>query len=258
MVTLTGGEPTIWPPLRELVTRLLARAAPPRVRVQTNAVAFADAGALAGWPRAARLSFFVSFHAAEAGLYDRCTGTTGQFDRAVAGTRNLARHGCHVALNLVATRFNLDHVLDWVRAVPRLFPAPHTPSIHFSIAMCPEHRASAPDCLVRYTELAPRLQEAAALAAGLGVDCEPLLASSHAAIPPCLLEERYRVRGGSCAGKGATPVQRRDEVGVEDLRKAWVKARSCARCAEDPFCLGLPRPYAARFGLAELRPIERP
>jgi pyruvate-formate lyase-activating enzyme len=257
MVTLTGGEPTIWPPLLELVTSLLARRDAPRVRVQTNAVAFADPGALAGWPRSARLSFFVSLHAADARRYDLCTGTTGQYERAVAGTRNLAGTGCHVALNLVANRFNQDHVLDWVRAVPALFPAPHTPSIHFSIAMCPEHRASAPDCLVRYTDLAPRLQEAAALAAALGVDCEPLLASSHAAIPPCLLEEQYRARGGSRPGQGALPVQRRDEVGVEDLRKAWVKARSCERCAEDPFCLGLPRPYAARFGLGELRPIER-
>jgi hypothetical protein len=200
----------------------------------------------------------VSLHAAEERRYDQVTGTTGQFDRAVEGARNLAQTGCPVVLNLVATRFNVDHVLDWVRAVPRLFPTPHIPSIHFSIAMCPEHRPAAPDCLVRYTDLAPKLQEAAALAAKLGVDCEPLLASSHAAIPPCLLEEQYRVRGGSCgAAKGALPVQRRDEVGVEDLHKPWIKARGCARCTEDAFCLGLPRPYVARFGLSELRPIER-
>ncbi|MBI5477720.1 MAG: radical SAM protein [Deltaproteobacteria bacterium] len=258
MVTLTGGEPTIWPHLRELVERLLGRPDTPRVRVQTNAVAFADPGALDGWPRSDRLSFFVSFHAAEARLYDHITGSTGHLERAVAGTRNLAQTGCPVVLNLVATRFNLDHVLDWVRAVPELFPAPGTPTIHFSIAMCPEHRPGALDCLVRYTDLAPRLQAAAALAARLGVDCEPLLASSHAAIPPCLLDEEYRVRGGSCgAGRGALPVQRRDEVGIEDLRKPWIKARTCARCTEDPFCLGLPRPYVARFGLGELRPIER-
>jgi hypothetical protein len=258
MVTLTGGEPTIWPPLLELVKSLLDRKDAPRVRVQTNAVAFAEPRALAGWPRGERLSFFVSLHAVEPQRYDRCTGTTGQLDRAVAGVRNLVATGCPVVLNLVATRFNVDHVLDWVRAVPRLFPAPGTPSIHFSIAMCPEHRPGAPDCLVRYTDLAPRLQEAAALAAEVGVDCEPLLASSHAAIPPCLLEEQYRVRGGSCgAAKGALPVQRRDEVGVEDRSRPWIKARSCHTCAEDPYCLGLPRPYVARFGLGELRPIVR-
>lgn len=257
MVTLTGGEPTIWPPLLELVTKLLERPDGLRVRVQTNAVAFADPRSLSAWPRSERLSFFVSLHAAEPGRYDLCTGTTGQFERAVAGTRNLAQTDSPIVLNLVATRFNLDHVLDWVRAVPRLVPAPHTPSIHFSIAMCPEHRPSAPDCLVRYTELAPRLQQAAALAATLGVECEPLLSSSHAAIPPCLLEERYRVRTGM-AGRGSLPVQRLGETGVEDRSKPWIKSRDCARCTEDALCLGLPRPYVARFGLDELRPITRP
>ena len=254
MVTLTGGEPALWPRLGELVTRLVEHPRVPRVRVQTNAVPFAERRAVAGWPQSDKLSFFVSFHGATPCVYDLCTGSTGQFDRAVAGTQNLLGLGTSVVLNLVATRFNFDHILDWVRAVPTLFPRPRTPTIHFSIAMCPEHRPRAPECLVRYTELAPRLEAAAALAAELGVECEPLLASSHASIPPCMLGERYRVRGMSGAGT-SLPVQRPDEVAVESLAKPWVKSRSCARCSEDPYCLGVPRPYAARFGLREMRPI---
>jgi hypothetical protein len=254
LVTLTGGEPTIWPDLRGLVAELLERAV--SVRVQTNAVAFAAPGSLDGWPVTDRLSFFVSFHAAQPDLYDRCTGSHGQLDRAVAGIGNLAGRGYPLVLNLVATRHNVDHILDWVRTVPTLVPPPATPRIHFSIAMCPDHRPTAPDCLVRYTELAPRLQEAAQLAASLGVECEALLSSSHASIPACLVEAAYRARGGFGQERGGSrPIQRGHEAGVEDARKPWVKSRRCAQCSQDRWCLGLPRAYVLRFGLEELRPI---
>jgi uncharacterized Fe-S cluster-containing radical SAM superfamily protein len=254
LVTLTGGEPTIWAGLRELVAEMLGRHL--NVRVQTNAVAFAEASSLDGWPVSDRLTFFVSFHAATPDLYDRCTGSHDQFERAVAGIRNLAGRGHALVLNLVATRHNVDHLLDWVRAVPALVPPPDTPRIHFSIAMCPDHRPAAPDCLVRYTELAPRLQEAAKLAAAMGVQCESLLSSSHASIPACLVADAFRVRGGFGQERGGSrPVQRSHEVGIEDTRKPWVKSHRCEQCSQGPWCLGLPRAYVLRFGLEELRPI---
>jgi pyruvate-formate lyase-activating enzyme len=255
LVTLTGGEPTIWTELRELVVELLTRDC--TVRVQTNAVTFADPHVLDAWPVTDRLSFFVSFHAATPALYDLCTGSSGQLERAVAGIRNLAARGFPLVLNLVATRHNVGHILDWVRAIPTIVPPPAKPRIHFSIAMCPDHRPTAPDCLVRYTDLSPRLQEAAQLAASLGVECESLLSSSHASIPACLVDDSFRVRGGFGQGRGGSvPVQRGHEAGIEDTRKPWVKARRCEQCSQSPYCLGLPRAYVLKFGLDELKPIR--
>mgnify|MGYP001590771761 CR=1 FL=1 len=77
----------------------------------------------------------------------------------LVAVRNLlaARHD--VVLNLVANRHNVDHLEEWVDAVPRLF-GPPTPRIHFSITMCPDHRPDAPPVLVAYSELAPKLQAA--------------------------------------------------------------------------------------------------
>jgi pyruvate-formate lyase-activating enzyme len=255
IVTLTGGEPTLWPGLAEVVDHLLARGGIMQVKIQTNAVAFADPAALPAWPPAPRLAFFVSFHGARPDVYDRCCGTTNQLDRAVAGIRTLLGAGHDVVLNLVVNRHNVDHLEEWVDAVPRLF-GPRPPRVHFSVTTCPDHRPAAPSVLVAYTELAPRLQAAARHAAAIGVSCEPLLSSSHASIPACLLDaDLRRRRGSSQVAAGALPVQRAAEVGVEDTRKPWVKAARCAGCSQTAWCLGLPRAYVLRFGLAELRPI---
>jgi pyruvate-formate lyase-activating enzyme len=253
-VTLTGGEPTLWPDFDRLVADVLARPAVVRVKIQTNAVGFDDPAAARRWAPSPRLQFFVSFHGATPEIYDACTGSTHQFPRAVAGVRNLGAAGHEVVVNAVVNRHNVDHLDDWVRAIPRLFAPP--PRVHFSITMSPDHRAAAADCLVRYTELSPKLQAAAGRARELGLECEPLLSSSHASIPACLIEESYRVRPmGEEGGPGALPVQREVEVGIEDLRRPGVKSRRCEACRLGRWCLGLPRAYARRFGLDELAPI---
>ncbi|MBI5477775.1 MAG: radical SAM protein [Deltaproteobacteria bacterium] len=255
IATLTGGEPTLWPGLAEVVDRLLARPELLQVKIQTNAVGFADAAALPPWPPSRRLAFFVSFHGARPDVYDLCVGSSGQFDRAVAGIRNLLAAQHDVVLNLVVNRHNVDHLDEWVGAVPQLF-GPRPPRIHFSITMCPDHRPAAPAVLVAYTELAPKLQAAARRASAIGVVCEPLLSSSHASIPACLVDASLRRRGGGNeAAGGAVPVQRDAEIGIEDTRKPWVKAKRCAQCSQTRWCLGLPRAYVLRFGLAEVEPI---
>lgn len=253
-VTLTGGEPGLWAGLPALVADLLARPDVVEVRVQTNAVPFAPVGRAAAFPAVARLRFFVSFHAARADLYDLCTGTQGQLELAVAGVRNLLASGHALTLNVVANRHNADHLEEWVSRAAELFPGPRPPRLHFSITMCPEHRPEAAGWLVPYEALAPRLTAAARRAREVGLACEPLLASSHAAIPPCLLPEEERARGRRDGGAEALPVQRADEAGVDDASRPWVKAEACLRCRETAHCLGVPRAYAARFGVAALRP----
>jgi pyruvate-formate lyase-activating enzyme len=256
IVTLTGGEPTLWPGLAELVREFLSRPEILQVKVQTNAVAFDDPRALDGWPASDRLMFFVSLHGANDNVYDLCTGTTGQLARAVAGIRNLLKTDGPVLLNLVVNRHNVDHLEEWVHAVADLFRGPRMPRLHFSTATCPDHRVTAPDCLVRYTDLAPKLQAAASLAVDLGLDCESLLSSSHASIPACLLDPAHRVRPGAAEGRDQIlPVHSEAEVGVEGAGKPWVKARCCERCSQTRWCLGLPRAYVQRFGLGELLPV---
>lgn len=248
LVTLTGGEPTIRKDLPDIVGHALRGPANQHVHVQTNAVFFHRPERVELYPKDARLGFFVSLHAIDEAIYDACTATKGQLPRAIEGVRNLLDAGHELLLNCVVNRWNVDHLREWIEAIPRLFPG-SDPLLHFSVTMCPEHRPDAPDLLVPYTELAPKLEAAVRRADELGLRHDPLQSSTHASIPACLVTEAAR------QDHTHRPRIGEHETGYEDLEKLWVKAARCRTCSVNPWCLGLPRPYARKFGLEELTPI---
>ena len=247
MLSLTGGEPTLrkdFSAQLELALRLDFS----RIQIQTNAVTFAEKLDPGCWPADGRLTFFVSLHAVNAGLYDAITSTHGQLDAALAGIRRLLESKRAVTINTVITSHNIDHLEQLVGALPELFPGPNRPQLHFSTLICPEWRPRAAEFLVPYRQLAKALQRAAAVAGKLDLETQPLLASTHASLPACLLParaRRQRHRYHLAAG----------ETGYEDYSRPWIKAAGCRECSQDGNCLGVPRAYARRFGLDELKPI---
>ncbi|NOZ01994.1 MAG: radical SAM protein, partial [Deltaproteobacteria bacterium] len=255
-VALTGGEPTLRRDFDEVLRFVLGLSGIEAVQVQTNAVRFASSGWAASLPGPdPMLNYFVSMHAVDPDLYDLCTGGEGQFERAVKGTRALLAAGHRVVLNVVVNRHNLHHLDELVRSIPGVFggDSPQDtldslPGLHFSTLTCPPGRPEVERWLVRYSELVPRVEAAAALAQGLGIEVDPLVGSTHAAVPPCLVGHEHR--------RAAThrPEPLYGETGYEDYRRPWVKASSCRRCRLDRYCLGVPAPYARQFGLGELKP----
>lgn len=245
-LTITGGEPLLRTDWFPLVSRALAADAFSRVSIQTNAVLASRAESIPAHPR---LGFFVSLHGATDATYDRCTATTGQLSAAIAGIRLLQARGHTVSLNAVVCRENVAELNDLVRVTADLAAEGPIDQLHFSILMCPEHRPGAADHLVPYAQAVPRLVDAWKLARSLGIRV-PRLVSSHAALPPCQVPPAHRPPAGE------HPRLRPGETGLPEENAPWVKAPQCARCAATTGCLGVPRPYFLRFGLAELRPIR--
>jgi hypothetical protein len=246
-VSLTGGEPTLRPTFAEELKLALSLPGIASVQVQTNAVGFARGAAMAALPPPSpHLRWFVSLHACEESLYDQCTGTTGQLPLALTGMRNLLVAGHALTQNTVVSALNLDHLDDLMRAVPGLFQGLPLPDIHYSILMVPEYNPNAAQYLTRYTDLAPALERAAAVAEGTGLTVQPLVSSTHASIPLCLVGEAHRVASTH------RPLIRPHETGYEDLTRPWVKAHACRACPATDHCLGVPAAYARHFGLDEL------
>ena len=251
-LTLTGGEPTLRAAFFEELEAALAKTELSAVQVQTNAVWLAQEARVARIPHDPRLSFFVSLHATEPAVYDECTGTRGQLPLALAGIRNLLRAGHQVTLNSVVNRANLAHLAQLVGELPRVFAGLTLPNLHFSVLICPEGKPEAARYLVRYTDLAPALEAAAAKAGQAGIHVEPLVSSTHASLPLCLVSNQQR------AASRNRPRLQEGETGYEDFGRSWVKAARCRACAFTDSCLGLPAPYALRFGFDELSPIAAP
>lgn len=251
VLTLTGGEPTLRPAFFDEVRQALDQPGVGHVQVQTNAVTFAKKLDPADLPPGERLSFFVSLHALDPALYDACTATAGQLELALAGMERLLAAGHPVTINCVVSTLNLEHLDAYVEALPRRLPVAGSSRavLHFSVLICPEHRPDAADYLVRYGELAPRLEAAASRAEALGLTVDSLRSSTHASMPACVLGAAFRHRDPH------RPHVRPGETGHEPTQTPWLKAARCKTCPEDPWCLGVPAAYARRFGLDELQPL---
>ncbi len=250
MVSLTGGEPTYRPEFVQEVAHALGLQSLSHVQIQSNAVAFAQKVDPSGFAPGGKLSFFLSLHALEAALYDENTGTTGQLPQALEGIRRVVAAGHRVVLNTVVNRSNIDHLTEMAQRLPGLFPGNVPPEWHFSALICTERSPATMEYLVPYSQLLDSAGRAGKLASDLGMSVHSMLQSTYAAVPPCLVPASERQRGRTVLERPG------EETGYEDFSKRFVKAKRCRTCLADSGCLGVPRPYAERFGLDELNPLE--
>lgn len=252
LLTLTGGEPTLRRGWETVLTRALTLPGVGGVQVQTNAVAFATPDAATRVGPDPRLLWFVSLHAIDEALYDRITRTQGQLPRALDGLRALLAAGHRVIVNAVVGSANAAHLADLATRLPGLLQGLPLPQLHVSVLMCPPHRPASEEWLIPYEDLVPLLERAVDAAASSGLPMSPLVASTHASIPPCFVSPEQRAR------MHRRPMLSAGETGYEDPSRPWIKSRVCRSCEADPTCLGVPAPYARRFGLAGLRPFGMP
>lgn len=250
-LTLTGGEPTLQPAFFEVLHHALCERSIARITVQTNAVAFSSDERVEQLPDDPRLAFFVSMHAVQSDIYDRCTASRGQLPKALDGLAKLVASRCEVTVNTVVSAQNVAHLPEIAPLLAERLAGLPLPSLHYSVLICPPERPAAQELLVRYGELAPALESASTAAAALGFRVEPLLASTHASLPPCVVSPAERGRATH------RPVILGGDTGYEDLAKPWTKARACLECALTESCLGVPTPYAERFGFDELVPLAK-
>lgn len=245
LLSITGGEPTLKRSLFAEVKYALSLQGIARVQVQTNAVGFGARVDPGGLPLNERLSFFVSLHAVDSDIYDQMTGTKGLLDFALKGIARILDAGHQMTLNTVVTSANLDH-LDEIAELVAARWRDQRLVWHFSTLICPEQSPGAENYLVRYSELVPQLRRVGKNAAARGVDVESLGASTYASVPACFIPGDTRVQAEQ------VPRVLRSETGYDDLTRPWVKTTACRGCPVDGTCLGVPRAYAQRFGLAEL------
>jgi hypothetical protein len=181
----------------------------------------------------------ISLHGATAEVSDAVTGAPGTFVATLKGVDALVRTPVRVRLNFVFCQENRDDFPAVVDLVAGRWP---TAGIVFSFV------GSHTDVVPRSTALIPRFSDvmpsllaglARARAAGLAVTGF----DSMCGLPLCLVPEAER----TAFSAGAVP----EGAGEGE----FVKAESCARCAETQRCFGVRRGYAELYGTGELQPV---
>ena len=238
IVVLSGGEPTLNPRLVEYV-ELASRLGAASVELQSNATRLAHAGLAAALADAGLQGAMISLHGATAAVSDAVTGAPGTFVATLKGIDALVQTPVRVRLNFVFCQENRDDFPAVVDLVAARWP---TAGIVFSFV------GSHTDVVPRSTALIPRFSDvmpsllaglARARAAGLAVTGF----DSMCGLPLCLVPDVER----AAFSHGAVP----DGAGEGE----FVKAETCAGCAETHRCFGVRRGYAELYGTGELQPI---
>ena len=154
--------------------------------LQTNGVYLTRPGLLENLIALGVKSYFFSLHSHKAAVYDKVTGSRGQYPRAVAGLSRLLRSpGCSVAVNVVVNAHNYRDLPGLVDFVARL----GRPSLYFSMINERGHQ-KAPSWTVALEEAAPYLRQAVARCRKEGLSISR--SGGESSFPVCLFDEPAR------------------------------------------------------------------
>ncbi len=241
-VSFSGGEPTLSPDLVHYV-RAASRLGVPTIELVTNAVLLDDARRVDALREAGLTDAFVSLHAHDERLSQVMTRKVGDHARTVKGIHHLKDAGVLTVLNHVVTSRNYPYLTRFVEFVREEFGG----GVMISFAFVTPQFKVLEDLsqMPRLTDVMPQLRRALHRALDIG---QPVKVGSRQGIPPCFLGE-LRPWSDVLGFAG--------EPGSEDAPQKQ-RAPECDTCRYTRQCTGLWRPYAARYGLSELRPIPGP
>lgn len=236
-VVLSGGEPTLYRSLPDLVKR--ASALGLKTQLQTNAIALRKPALLNALTDAGLGDVFVSYHSHRPEVSDAITRAPGTHGATEAGIAACLEAGLSVELNTVVDRANVGHLAEHAVAIVERFvtPFPKNPVRHVTFSYPTRyydrelHRAS----LVALDEITPGLVDAARvlLAHGVRVDAT----GAGCGFPACVLRDEPRLIRSSASS----------EMDLKD-RSARVHVPVCEGCAFVAECPGVRREYAEIHG----------
>jgi MoaA/NifB/PqqE/SkfB family radical SAM enzyme/predicted dehydrogenase len=241
-VSFGGGEPTLAKDLVHYV-RAARRLGIPKIELVTNAVLLDKPAKVAALASAGLSHAFVSLHAHDERIAQRLTRKVGDHARTLRGIAHLLDAGIDVSLNHVITAQNQAYLTRFVEMVHGTFGGRAPISFAF---VTPQFKVLEDlTQMPRLSEVMPALKRALYRATELG---QPAFVGSRQGVPPCLLGEL----------RAYSDIFRfRSEPAAEDAPQK-VLAPGCASCRYAGRCTGLWRPYAERYGTAELAPVPGP
>jgi MoaA/NifB/PqqE/SkfB family radical SAM enzyme len=253
-LTISGGEPLVDARLPGILASA-RRKGIRRFGLQSNGVGLARPGVLGRLFALGVTVYEIAFHAHKPALYDRMTGSRGQFERSVSGlSRLLASPRCSVTACILINAWNyreLPAMMGYLGRLARRQGRTKKNPLQICLGMLNGRGyEQAPFLAMELRQAAPFLERALARGKREGLLVQRFVGENS--LPPCLLRrpEEYA---------GDVPLaQDRVRYGADFSGEAGSVGRAklpgCRRCPHDRRCLGVPAPYARMFGLAALRP----
>jgi|GEM_PF-3898651 len=241
VIVFTGGEPTLVKEFPDLVE--VAKRKGFYVIVQTNGLLWSDR-------YFARFRFlpdklFFSFHTQYPERLTQIVGLRSatlakrQFQKKCEAIRRSNSLGILVGLNFVITTLNLDEVQDFPD-----FVVTELGNLLITFSICAPTGACLRNIhlMPRYEDIKDRLAKALIRSSRLGLR---VYVPDACGMPLCIMPDYARFFDSW---------RRRRLVGR--LSQDRMKGDMCKACDFDPYCIGVWKAYAKRFGLEEFKPIK--
>ncbi len=245
-VVVTGGEPTLYPRLLEVV-RAARRLGYRQVQIQSNGRAFCYDTLCRQLIEAGVTEFSPSLHGSSEQIHDRQTLARGSFFQTVAGIRNLKRLGAKVITNSVITSGNFKDLPELARLLVSLGVDQFQLAFVHALGRAGENKKW---LVPRKSQIMPLVKAALDIGREAGVLCYT------EAIPYCLMKgyedcvaERIIPETMIFDAKTVIPDYTR-----ERREEGKAKGPACVRCRYDSVCEGPWREYPALFGWDEFVP----
>jgi hypothetical protein len=198
----------------------------------------------------------VSFHSHKPLAYDRITGTSGQYRRAVEGLRRLVgalARGADfsVTVNVVVNAWNYRHLPGLAGFLGRLgagLPKNRGLEVYFSMMNEAGH-LKVPAWTVDLARAAPFIRRGVARCGRSGLRVSSF--GGESGFPPCLLDDpKPHAMGRNLPQER---IRYGEDFSGESGSVGRAKHPACRRCPYDSRCLGVPAPYGRLYGLGALR-----
>jgi MoaA/NifB/PqqE/SkfB family radical SAM enzyme/SAM-dependent methyltransferase len=247
MLVLSGGEPTIRPDLLDLAD--CVNSSEMSLGLATNGRMLAYPSLVEQLARHKLDYVYLSLSGANQELHDRHVRSKA-FNQALKAMEQLSGLIKELTINVVVTRWNLEHLVDFVPLAQSLVPI----RIKFSMIE-PEGNA-----LEDFQGLVPNLGAASAAVVKVleKVPADSGLSLAIDGFPACLMPDEFEKLDSGLREDGFFVMSEAFEDDwhpIDDRNRGF--AASCLQCSLKRRCRGVFTQYLNRYGGSELKPVSR-
>jgi len=227
LVTFTGGEPTIYPFLKEAINYARQKGIKD-IEIQSNCFLLADINRAKELQLAGLKGAFVTIHSDSEKIFEQITQVLGSFKKTIQGIQNLIDLGIKVRINIVINSLNYKDLLKITKFIINSFPK--IKSIDYSFIVPCENVLNQPNLLPKISEVVLYLKKAYEF-------CEKnkiKFSNPGCGIPLCFIPE-YKENS---LEYNLLKNNNNNANVIRDNQSEKVKFNKCEYCEFDPYCLG--------------------
>lgn len=188
-VTVSGGEPTVYPNFFEIITYLINKDL--NIHILSNSEKFANiefAKKFVEIARGKNITVTTTFHSYKELEHEKQNGSKGSFNRSLKGLKFLDENNIQVSLKQCITSYNYKDLKNFIKFLTDNFSA--RAEIQFwGIDLCGMDEKSAREYFVEFKEINPYIEEALNYFESINTNRNQLLTLNN--LPLCMCDCYY-------------------------------------------------------------------